>query len=506
MPIENRGAVISNDMFGRLDIYASYDEITAENVVSELNTALPYHVQNLLAEDFLYWYRRNVQPILGRAKEVRPEILNIVQENHSDEIVAFKNGYFLTKPAFYVARDTGSQDKVNKLNEYLYRSGKHAADNATVDWFHTVGKGVIYVEPDRDNDPETPVHVYALDPRSAFVIKSLRPGNKPVAGVNMVVNDGVAKFDVFTNKLIFHLTGGATGRMMTTQVNSDFLATAVDVESVEPNPLGMIPIIEYRYNSVNMGAFEAVLPLLDEINNIVSNACDGIEQFIQSLAVATNCEFPDGTTANDIRKAGMIVLKSVGENKAEFKILSQPLDQTQTKVLIDHLKTEAMRICSMPILNENGSVDHTTGSSILASSGWYQADCAARNTEDLFIESNKQFDRIFIEILRRRGLLDISLSDFELHIDRGETINVQAKAQAFQTLLAAGMHPELAAKKSGISNDPVADVEKSADYLKMIWGDPEKVDEVETQTNGQGEARVVESDSDNGENPTGGDV
>ena len=499
-------AVISNNLWGRLDIYASSDEITEENVVYELNTALPYHVQNLLQEDFLYWYRRNVQPILSRSKEVRPDILNVVQENHADEIVAFKNGYFLTKPAFYTARNTKAQSKVNKLNEYLYRSYKHSADNKTVDWFHTVGKGVVYVEPDKNNDKEVPVHAYALDPRSAFVIYSLKPGNEPVMGVNMVVDGDKAKFDVFTKDNVFHLTGGATGRLMSTQVNSNFLATAVSVESVEPNPLGLIPIIEYRYNNVNMGAFEAVLPLLDEINNIVSNACDGVEQFIQSLAVATNCEFPEGTTSNDIRKAGMIVLKSVGENKADFKILSQPLDQTQTKVLIDHLKTEAMRICSMPILNENGSVDHTTGSSILASSGWYQADCAARNTEDLFIESNKQFDRIFVEILRRRGLLDISLSDFELHIDRGETINVQAKAQAFQTLLAAGMHPELAAKKSGISNDPVADIEKSEDYLNMIWGDPEKADEVETQTNGQGEAKIVESDSDNGENPTGGDV
>lgn len=491
--------VISNNLWGRLDIYASYDDINEDNVVSELNTAIPYHVQNLLQEDFLYWYRRNVQPILNRSKEVRPEILNIVQENHADEIVAFKDGYLLQKPAMYVARTNEAKDKVNKLNEYLYRSHKHVADNKTVDWFHTVGKGVILVEPDRDGDPEVPVHAYALDPRSAFVVYSLKPGNEPVMGVNMVVNDGVAKFDVFTKDSVYHLTGGATGRMLSTQVNSDFLATAVSVESVEPNPLGLIPIIEYRYNSVNMGAFEAVIPLLDEINNIVSNACDGVEQFIQSLAVATNCEFPEGTTSNDIRKAGMIVLKSVGENKADFKILSQPLDQTQTKVLIEHLKTEAMRICSMPILNENGSVDHTTGSSVLASSGWYQADCAARNTEDLFIESNKQFDRIFVEILRRRGLLDISLSDFELHIDRGETINVQAKAQAFQTLLAAGMHPELAAKKSGISNDPVADIEKSEKYLEMIWGDPDA-------PKPDGEAEIIESDSDNGENPTGGDV
>lgn len=34
MSEENKMTVISNDLFGRLDIYASSDEITAENVVS----------------------------------------------------------------------------------------------------------------------------------------------------------------------------------------------------------------------------------------------------------------------------------------------------------------------------------------------------------------------------------------------------------------------------------------------------------------------------------------
>ena len=473
------GNVISNDLFGRLDIYASSDVITAENVVEELNTALPYHVQNLLQEDFLYWYRRNVQPILNRSKEVRPEIMNIVQENHADEIVTFKNGYFLQKPAFYVARKDSVQKKVKKLNEFLYRSYKHEADNKIVNWFHTVGKSVLYVEPDRDNDKDVPIHCYALDPRSAFVVYSLKPGNEPVMGVNMVVVDGVAKFDVFTKDKVYHLTGGATGRIMTTQANQDFIATAVSVDSVEPNTLGLIPIIEYRYNSVNMGAFESVLPLLDEINNILSNACDGVEQFIQSLAVATNCEFPEGTTSNDIRRAGMIVLKSIGENKADFKILSQPLDQTQTKVLIDHLKSEVYRICAMPIVSEHGRTYDTTGNAVLANSGWYQAETAALNTEDLFKESNRQFDRIFVDILKRRGLLDIDVSDFELHFDHGETVNVQAKAQSFNTMLASGLHPELAAAKSGISNDPVSDMQMSEKYLKMIWGDPDAPKEEE---------------------------
>jgi len=497
-------SVVRNDLFGRLDIYSPFEDLTEENVVEELNSALVYHIKNLLQEEFLYWYRRGLQPILGRTKEIREDILNIVQENHAEEFVAFKNGYFLTAPVNYSARKKGVQGKLKKLNEYLYRSGKHEADNKTADWFHTVGKGVIYVEP--TDDPDVPFRAYALDPRSAFVVYSLKPGNKPVMGVNFVTDNGVARFDVFTESTVFHLTGSVTGKLITTEKNHDYMASAVSVESVEPNVLGKIPIIEYRYNSVNMGCFEAVIPLLDEINNITSNACDGIEQFIQTLAIAVNCEFPEDTTITDIRKAGMIALRSIGENKADFKVLTEQLDQTQTKVLVDRLYDQALRIAALPARSSGQSTQSTTGSAVLANFGWYQADCAARNTEDLYIESNRQFDEIVTDILRRKGLLDINLNDFEPVFTHGEVANVQAKAQAFQTLMAAGLHPELAMVKSGISNDPVKDAAMSEKYIKMVFGDPNRVVEEEAAGTGKGEATIIEEDRDTGDNDTGGAV
>lgn len=496
--------VVRNDMFGRLDIYASFDEITRENVLEELNSALVYHVGNMLQEEFLYWYTRGVQPILNRHKDIREDILNIVQVNTAAEIVDFKNGYLLQKPCAYIARRKGAQSKIKKLNEYLYRSGKSEADNKTADWFHRVGKGVTFVEP--NDDDEVPFKAYALDPRSAFVVYSLRPGNKPVMGVNLVVMDEAAKFDVFTEREVFHLSGTVIGKMVTTQKSHSFAVTATSLDGVEPNVLRYIPIIEYRYNSVNTAAFELAIPLLDELSNLASNACDGVEQFIQSLAIAVNCEFPEDTTITDIRKAGMIALRSIGENKADFKVLSEQLDQTQTKVLMDSLREEVLRICAMPNRSNGGSTYDTTGAAILASYGWYQADCSARNTEDLFKESNRQFDRIVIEILRRKGLLEINLNDFELNFPHGETANVQSKAQAFQTLMAAGMHPELAAEKSGISSDPVKDMKMSEEYLKMVWGDPSEAVKAEQTNGGQGEAEIVESDNDNGENETGGAV
>ena len=501
---ENTSPIVRNDLFGRLDIYSTVDEVTADNIVEELNSALTYHVQNMLQEEFLYWYRRGVQPILNRKKEVREDILNKVQENHADEFTAFKNGYFLTQPAYYVARKRGKQRVLKELNEYLYRSGKHEADNKTVDWFHMVGKGVTYVEPSEEEG--VPFKAYALDPRSAFVVYSLMPGNKPVMAVNFVTQDKVARFDVFTENTVYHLSGAMVGKMMTPEKSHDFLVTATKLDSSEPNVLGRIPIIEYRYNSINTGCFEACIPILDEINNIVSNACDGIEQFIQSLAIAVNCEFPEDTTLTDIRKAGMIALRSIGENKADFKLLTEQLDQTQTKVLVDRLYDQALRIAAMPSRSNGESTYDTTGAAVLANFGWYQADAAARNTEDLFRESNRQFDSIIVDILKRKGLLDIDLNDFELQFVRNETANVQSKAQAFQTLMAAGFHPELAAAKSGISNDPVKDMKMSEKYIKMVWGDPDKVDKAEQTDGGQGEAEITESDNDNGENETGGAV
>ena len=488
-------------MFGRLDIYSTYDEINEDNVKEELNSAIVFHNQNMLQEDYLYWYTRGLQPILNRKKEIREDILNIVQVNTAAEIVDFKNGYLLQKPCAYTARRKGVQTKLKKLNEFLYRSGKADADNKVADWFHRVGKGVLFVEP--NDDKEVPFLAYALDPRSAFVVYSLKPGNKPIMGVNYVVNDNEARFDVFTEKYVFHLSGTKLATTATPEKGHDYLATAVSIESMEPNVLGIIPIIEYRYNSVNTSAFELAIPLLDELSNLASNAVDGVEQFIQSLAIAVNCEFPENTTITDIRKAGMIALRSIGENKADFKVLSEQLDQTQTKVLMDGLREEVYHICAMPNRSDGRNYD-TTGAAQLASLGWYQADCCARNTEDLFRESNKQFDRIIVKILKRKGLLDIDPNDFELNFPHGETANVQSKAQAFQTLMTAGFHPELAAEKSGISSDPVKDMKMSEKYLEMVWGNPNKVAEAEQTNGGQGEAEIVESDNNNGENETGG--
>ena len=132
----------------------------------------------------------------------------------------------------------------------------------------------------------------------------------------------------------------------------------------------------------------------------------------------------------------------------------------------------------MPSTTKGGTSTSDTGAAVLYRDGWYQADTFARNTEDLFKEANRRFDEIFISILNRKKGLGIKLSDFELQFVRNETANLLVKTQGALNLKELGLSPEITLAKSGVSNDPVADVANSRPYIENAWNiKPQEVDE-----------------------------
>ena len=463
---------------GRLPIYTSIERFDPENegaIITEINEALSIHVRNLIAMEYLYWYRRGITPVLARHKDIRPEICNKINVNYADEIATFKGGYFMTQPCYYMTKREGreEQEKVKKLNEYLVRSGKQIADNKLVDWFDTVGKANLFVQ--ANDDRRVPFKAYALDPRSAFVAKSMGPGERPVYSVHTVVNGDKLLLDVSDDTYTYTIAGTVTGKLTTPEPK--YVCTAVNIIDRKPNTLGFVPIIEYYYNRVAMASFEAAIPLIDASSFLQSDRLDAVDQAVQSLLVFYNCELEDedGKAASPkmIREAGALFLKSIGENKADLKEIVTNLDQSQTQVFIDNLRDQILAVSAMPNSNQKTGHNSATGNAALIMADWYMADTAARNTEDLFRESNAYFDEIILHILREKGLLDIEQTDIELQFVRNETANAQSKAQTFQTYMAGGLHPILALAKSGASNDPVADYEQSKDWIKLRWGDPE---------------------------------
>lgn len=229
--------------------------------------------------------------------------------------------------------------------------------------------------------------------------------------------------------------------------------------------LSDIPIIEYPINSARLGSFEIVLSILDAINTVQSNRLDGIEQFIQSLIVLINSEIEEDK-AKLLREAGLITLKTYGDNKPDIKIIAEQLDQTQTQTLVDYMYQTVLNIVGMP--NRNGGLSTSdTGSAVIMRDGHSSAESRFKSDELMVKESERKFLKIILQIIRSTVGTSLKLADIETKFTRRNYENGLVKSQILTTMLANDkIHPSLAFAHCGLFSDPEDAAKMSAEYYE----------------------------------------
>lgn len=461
-------------MFGRKKILCDEQAITENNVVSVLTDALSVHQQNRMDIDYLYRYYKGEQPILRRTKEIRPEICNRIVENRANEIVSFKTGYLCGEPLQYVSRGSTEDvsDGISKLNDMMLLCGKPAKDKELSEWMYICGLGHRMITPNAPYinasivpkllrrkvdflEDEAPFGLYTLDPRNAFVVYYSGLGEPPVMGVKYVERtDKAIVYSVYTPTMYFEIV-------------SENLIGGMRIKHLEPRTLGAIPIVEYPLNNARQGAFEVVLPLLDAINKVQSSRLDGIEQFVSSLWVLYNAEIDDDK-AKQLRDAGLITLKSFGENKADIKSIAEQLDQQQTQTLIDYMHQTVLDIVGMPNRN-GGSSTSDTGAAVFQRDGHSSAESRAKSDELMFKESERQVLKIALAIIRSTVGTSLKLSDVETKFTRRNYENGLSKSQILTSMLANDkIAPALAFAHCGMFSDPEDAAKMSAEHYEKI--------------------------------------
>ena len=462
-------------LIGRRKIYTPYEKIDDTNVLEVVGISSLIHFDNAWQEEYLINYVRGVQPILGRIKEIRPEINNKIVENHAYEIMKFKTGYLLPKPIDYIARkDEVDGDELGLLNDYMGMVDKESKDKETVNMMSNVGVAVrgVFPNPNHNFAPRetAPFKLYNIDPRTAFVVYS--GDDMPIMGVVIYmykrVSDGefVKRFQCYTDKMYY-------------EIEDDLIIKK------EPHILGMIPIIEYPNNDERMGDFEPVIPLLDAINLTQSNRLDGVEQFIQSLLVFKNVDIDDEAIER-LRKIGAIKVKDNGELVANVSYLVQELNQEQVQKLVDCMYDVVLRICGMPQRN-GGSSTSDTGSAVYLRDGWGDAETRACDTELVFKTSERVVLKLAIKISRGVAgtLINLYASDIEIKFTRRNYENILQKAQVLTTLLSNDkIAPRLAFVSCGLFNDPESAYEESYEYYKTLTAEQIAREEANKQANG----------------------
>ena len=436
-------------MFGRRMIFTSADKITAQNVSNVVGQAYITHLLNRGEIEYLYDYYKGKQPSLFRVREVRNELTKRICENRANEIVSFKTGYVAGKPITYVSSTAGDEisKAIGKLNDAMRIIGKHTKDKELIEWQMICGQGYRYVV--QDNKRSVPFNLYTLDPRNTFVIRRNDYSKEVVAGVNYVTDENQnVTFTVYTEDSVFRFVQGGN-------------------PSVEQNIFGLIPIIEYPANNARLGCFEIVLTMLDAINDFDCARNEAVEQFVQSLLVLYNCQVDEGTTADTIRAAGMILLKTVGDAKADIKILAEQLDQSQNQTLKDDMYNSVLQIVGVPSQSASGTADSSNNGAVVLKNGWQGAETRATEFEAMFKLPEMEMLQVVNRIcsVLRNGAYAFDPETVEIKFTRRNYEDILSKSQTLTTMLANDkIHPQKAYEASGLFVDT-----EEAYQMGMEW-------------------------------------
>lgn len=428
---------------GRTMITSPVDAVTADNVIDVVEAALRIHEKNRSDIDYLWNYFKGDQPVYDRTRELRPELTEYICENRANEIVTFKVGYQFAEPIQYVsARNDSPSESIVHLNDAMRVIGKHNIDKEMGKWLYIGGICCRLVEQNRHPLMKIPFMLYTLDPRTSFVIHSSDHTKRSLAGVFYTMNEQNEKiFSVFTDDSLYKWKQG------------DKTATR------QPNAFGAIPIIEYRANMERQGCIEIVISLLDAINNFDCDRLEAVSQFVQSLLVLYNCQIEEGKTANDIRKAGLIILKSINQGeKADVKNLSEQLDQTQNQSLKDDLLRAVHEIVGMPSQSDGNTGDSSNNGAVLLKNGWEGAETRAKDFESEFSAPEMEMlwllSKICGDVSEKNGGFKFSPLDIDIKMPRHNYDNLLSKSQTLTTMLGCDkIDPKYAYEACGLFPD-----------------------------------------------------
>ena len=441
---------VAKTMFGRRKIFASVSSVTPKNVSDVVEKAYITHLLNRGEIEYLWRYYKGDQPSLYRVRELRPEMSKQIVENRASEITSFKVGYLVGKPVQYIASAEGDDisDSVARLNDAMRRIGKHTKDKSLVEWCMICGLGYRYVTQNNDKRIRSPFNLYTLDPRNTFVIRRNDYTEDVIAAVNYVTDEqGNVTFTIYTPDRVYTLLKGSGKATYTV------------------NAFGAIPIIEYQNNNARMGCFEIVLTMLDAISDFDCMRNEAVETFVQSLLVLYNCQVEEGTTADTIRQAGMILLKSMNGEKADIKNLSEQLDQSQNQTLKDDMYQSVLQIVGVPSQSNGNTGDSSNNGAVILRNGWQGAETRAEAFEAMYQQPESEMLRV-VAILCN-GLSDFSFdpADVEVKFTRRNYENILSKSQTLVTMLAQDkIHPRSAYEASGLFVDT-----EEAYKLGMAW-------------------------------------
>lgn len=416
--------------YGRQRIILDYEEVTPDNFKDVFAKARPFFQDNQRDCSYLINMFLGDQDILKRPTPNTSNINNTTVVNYAYPITREIVGYTFGNPFELVQKDTNKQKEVQKLSDYLNYKDNYSVDISSAIYASICGLSYQITLPSKDiskdNTPEVPIVVDALDPRHTFVVQSTSVGNPQILSCMEIVDsdENVIKYIAFTNKYKFVWSG-----------NTD------DDVQIEDNPTGLNPITMIENSLLLTGDWEQAIPVLNALNQISSDSLNDIEGSIKSLLVILGTEISDPeTTIKNIKDKRLLSIANGGQSNGglDAKFISPQLDSAEVKEIREFLDQARNIITGIP--DRQTSAGGDTGTAVINRNGWTDIEIVARLKELFFKKAKKKQVAVALKILQDLDLIDkgLKLMDIDITLGRNTLDNLSVKAGAFSTLVATG--------------------------------------------------------------------
>ena len=467
------------DHIGRQRIYTDYKTVDASNILEVLGKTYTKHCENVLDMDFLINYEAGIHPaIRDRKKKVRSDIDYKVVDNIAHYVTRFHVNYVWGTPAMYIQRgnneihrtDSNIDDAgITGLNEML-RNGEDITykRQQIAKFVEKVGIGHSMVDiklkeefdddfqlkglgdDNKEHYLDSLCHVYNLDSRFTFCVYYNGVGNRKVLGVTYVKRQDTTKtYTCYTDTEIFVVRNN------------------VIIQSY-PNPLGIIPIVEWNRDTDLTGCFEHCLDDMDALDAQSSDIANDSTQRTQDIWWGHNVGFETDENGNvKSPRSGEWVVTYTPQglndraNDAKIAPLASTYDGASAQNQLYRKFNHILQKCYVPIQAESTG-GGSTGSAMDMSAGWSAAELDALGEQNVIELAAREELKLILRAIKfvPNDILPVDdpvrllhHTDIDIHFSRRRNYDLSVKANAFATLVGRGIHPRHAVKVCEIFED-----------------------------------------------------
>lgn len=445
---------------GRIKIYTDVKEITRDNIIQVLSTAMIKHEQNRTQIRNLINFEKGDQP-LKREKNVRKDIDIKSISNLAHQITEFWLGYFWGNHMAFVQKSdkhpkdsssTDSDSAITLLNGMYDAEDMESKDQLLAYYLEVCGICCQLIDIKRNPDDEDAVFdLVTLNPLYSFVVYSSDAYERPMMGVSYSEDENGSKiFTCVTDDAIYEI------RDMVEIINGTKKSEGKKItegkDGVQVNPFGRVNIIEFERSTDRTGVFERQLDELNALNILESDLCNDVSQTTQANWWGNDIEL-DTDDNGEVKgpQAGQWILTKTNGSGKQPNIKGLVLNYDYAGVLANiQAKHDGILERTFTPKQTEQSGGSTTGATSL-SSGWTATEAVACKQAAIIKRGFKERNRLALIAIKKSPstdpespLLELKNSDIEIRPIRQKTFDMATKINSLATMVQNFVHPRVA--------------------------------------------------------------